>query len=53
MRTGRYELVLIWSTGDKDIYEYESREDAYAAAENMIVANGTQISWWCVREQLN
>ena len=51
MPTGRYELVLIWSTGEKEIREYESKEEAYRSAENMVVAFGTQISWWCVRDQ--
>lgn len=53
IRTGKWELVIIWETGDidKDIYEYETKEEAEKAMNGMRMAFGKQISWSCVRPQ--
>ena len=47
-----YELVIVWFNGDKDIYAYESREDAEQAGAGMKMALGNQISWYGVRMAL-
>lgn len=52
MRTGKFELVIIWSNGDKEIWEYQTEEEAKEAEEGMHVAVGNQISWSCVRPQM-
>lgn len=48
----RYELVIIWFNGDKNIYTYESREAAEQAGAGMRVALGEQIAWYGVRREL-
>jgi hypothetical protein len=44
-----YELVIIWDNGDKDVYEYPTREEAEKAELGMRIALGNQIAWSCVR----
>ena len=46
-----YELVVVWDTGEKDIYTYNTQEDAEQAGENMKVALGNQIAWAGTREK--
>lgn len=46
----RYELVVIWSDGNKDIFLYNSREEAEQGARNMRMACGNQIQWTGVRK---
>lgn len=46
----RYELVVIWETGEKDIYAYSTREKAEKTAMEMKKVFGNQISWAGVRE---
>ncbi len=53
MKTGKYELVIVWETGEKTINEYESRELAEQAERGYKTAFGNQIEWSGVREQLN
>ena len=45
----RYELVVVWASGDKDVYQYESREAAEKGERGMRMANGNQISWKGIR----
>lgn len=52
MRTGKWELVIVWANEDVDCWEYETEEDALAADEGMKMANGCQIQWSCVRPQM-
>lgn len=40
-----YELIVIWSTGEKDVYDYETREEAEKGAKNMKMAFGNQVQW--------
>lgn len=40
-----YELIVLWSTGEKDVFEYETKEDAAKGADNMRMAFGNQIQW--------
>lgn len=46
-----YELVVIWSTGEKEIYEYKNEEEASEAAEGMKMALGNQIAWTGTRRK--
>ena len=46
-----YELVIIWSNGDKDIYTYPTQNEAENAELGMRTAFGNQISWSCTREK--
>lgn len=46
-----YELVIIWTAGDRNIYEYATLEDATIAGENMRMAFGNQIEWFGVRRK--
>ena len=48
----KHELVVIWQTGEKEIFEYKSKEKAESAMKGMKMALGNQISWMCVREKL-
>lgn len=43
---GKWILVVVWDTGEKTTYSYESREEALAGGESMKMANGNQITWW-------
>jgi len=45
----KYELVIIWSNGDKNVYQYHTREEAEIGERNMRMANGNQIAWSGVR----
>lgn len=46
-----FELVVIWSTGEKDIEEFDRKEDAERSEINMRMAFGNQIEWTCVRRK--
>ena len=45
-----FELVIVWASGERQVYEYDTPEQAEEGARNMLTANGEQITWWCVRE---
>lgn len=47
----KWELVIVWSDGSKNIYEYDEEGEAKRGGENMRFALGEQIEWWCVRPQ--
>lgn len=49
-QTGKYELVVVWETGEKEVFEYDTEKDANTAGEGMEKAFGRQL-WWCVRTQ--
>ena len=46
-----FELVVIWATGEKDIDEFVSKEDAERAEIGMRTAFGNQIEWTGVRRK--
>lgn len=47
-----YELVIIWENGDKDVYEYESREKAEKIGRGYKeLAFGDQVAWYGVRKK--
>lgn len=41
----RYELVVIWKTGETQIFKALNREDAIRQQKNMLMANGNQIQY--------
>lgn len=45
----RYELVVVWDTGEKNVYQYETEAEAEAAGHNMKMALGNQIAWYGTR----
>lgn len=47
-----YELIIIWSNGSKDVYEYPTENEAERAELGMRTALGNQIDWSCVRPKL-
>ena len=47
-----YELVVVWNSGDTQVYTgYKSKVDAEKHGDDMRMALGDQIQWWCVRRQ--
>ena len=50
VKFGRWELVVEWDTGDKDIYPYHTEQAARAAGEMLKMALGGQVAWCGVRE---
>lgn len=46
-----FELVVIWDTGEKDIYEYPTEDEAEQAGHNMVMAFGKQIQWYGTRKK--
>ena len=47
-----YELVVVWETGETDIFEYETEEKALSAGRGMFTALGKQIAWYGVRKKV-
>lgn len=45
----KYELVIIWDTGEKEIHEYSSQEHAEQAERGYKKAFGKQIQWSGIR----
>ena len=45
-----YELVIVWYSGEKEIYTYKTEAEARKAKANMEMAFGRQL-WACVREK--
>lgn len=49
----KYELVIIWDNGDRQIFEYDSEEKAEKALAGMYKAFGRHQLWGCVRRKIN
>ena len=49
----KYELVIIWDNGDKNIYEYPTEEKAKRVEIGVRMTLGNQISWSFVRPKLS
>ena len=45
-----FELIVVWDTGEQNIYSYESEEEAMRGADRMRMAFGEQIRWTGVRK---
>ena len=46
----RYELVIVWETGEKEITQFATKDEAESAGRGMKMAFGEQV-WYCVRER--
>lgn len=42
-----FTLVVVWSTGEKETYSFNNREDAEFSKRNMEMAFGNQL-WCCI-----
>ena len=40
-----YELIIIWETGEKEIYSYATEEEAETSCREFKMIFGGQISW--------
>lgn len=52
MRTGKYELVIIWDDDAMQVLEFASEEAANKALNNYKTAFGNQVVWCGVRPQI-
>ena len=52
MKTGRYELVIEWANGDRDVYTYDTKDQAEKSQFGMRMALGDQIGWIGIRPEL-
>lgn len=43
------ELVIIWESGEKDVYQYDSYEEAVKHEIGMRMVFGNQITWSGIR----
>lgn len=48
---GKYELVIVWDSGEKEVHEYKTKEEAEKAMAGMYMAFGHHQLWCCVREK--
>lgn len=48
----KYELVVVWYTGEKEIYEYDTESEAEQGMNNMYLAFGSHQLWCCVRRKI-
>lgn len=46
-----YELIVIWDTGEKETYDYETLDAARQGEANMRMAFGCQIAWTGINER--
>lgn len=46
----KYELVVVWETGEKDIIPYSNEEEAKVIEYRYRMAFGNQIQWTGIRE---
>lgn len=45
------ELVIIWDDGEREVYDYQTTDEAEEAMEGMKMAFGEQISWMGIVEK--
>lgn len=46
-----YKLIIIWYTGEKETYDYTTREEAEEAEKGYHMAFGNQIEWSGISER--
>jgi LAS superfamily LD-carboxypeptidase LdcB len=46
----KYELVIIWETGERETATYNTREEAEEHENGYFMAFGNQISFMCVNQ---
>lgn len=47
-----FELVIVWDSGETNVYEYATEEKAEQAGANMKMALGDQIAWYGSRRKV-
>ena len=47
----KYELVVIWETGEKEVHAYVTEKEAREAGNGYKMAFGNQISWMGIRKE--
>jgi hypothetical protein len=47
-----FELVIIWETGEKEIYAYSTLERAERTGREMKKVFGNQINWYGTRKKV-
>lgn len=40
-----FRLTIVWETGEKEVHEYETREQAEEIARGFKMAFGSQVQW--------
>ena len=45
----KYEAVIVWETGEKEIYPYATEEEARKSVQGYEKAFGKQVAFACVR----
>lgn len=48
----KYELVIIWYNGEKEIHAYNTKEKAEEIGQGMKMAFGNQVQWYGVRKKI-
>lgn len=46
----KYELVVVWATGEREVFSFNNAEDAEFSKHNMEMAFGSQL-WCCVNRK--
>lgn len=46
----KYELIIVWSTGEKETHLYDSLEKAQEIERGLKMAFGSQL-WTCINEK--
>ena len=46
----RYEAIIIWFTGEKEIHQFKTEAEARACCKRYVMAFGDQVDWSGVRE---
>lgn len=46
-----YELVIVWATGETEVFTYNTEKEAQESGYGMRTALGNQIEWWGVRRK--
>lgn len=44
----KYKLIILWETGEREEYTYETKETAIEAQKGYRMAFGNQISWTAI-----
>lgn len=47
----KYEVIIIWYTGEKDTYFYNTENEAIECINNMKMAFGNQITFTCINRR--
>lgn len=47
----RYELIVIWDTGEKETHEYSSKEEAEKIEQGFHRVFGKQVEFTCINER--